>query len=361
MIQEVPFRCLKIISSFLVDEELPQNQYTLVTMTAKKWHWRARTSALYMSTQIPHYHNYKILFCTSVLPLAELLGLRPDLMLLHKIVYFHENQLEFPVRVIKDRDFQYGFNEILTCLTADKVLFNSYYNRDSFLSHINSHLKMQPDYKVKNLEQLIKTKCKVVYYPIEISIMDEYISGVDKVVTDNLHIVWPHRWEFDKNPEAFYRVLKKLDNNGHHFKVSILGESFNEKPEIFRELSRVMKQSLLHCGYVETHADYYKILKNSDVVVSTAIHEFFGVAVLEAIYCGCIPVVPKRLSYKELYLGQVEEIYDTEDDLYEILGDLCTKKKNGMLNKNYKHIALQFESDKWFQNLVEIIECKLTE
>ncbi|XP_026761994.2 glycosyltransferase-like domain-containing protein 1 [Galleria mellonella] len=339
----------------VITSNLPSHQYKLITMTAKKWHWRARTSALYMSTQIPVYHKFKILLCTSVLPLAELLGLRPDLTKLHKIVYFHENQLEFPVRVVKDRDFQYGYNEILTCLTADKVLFNSYYNKDSFLSHIKSHLKLQPDYKVKNLEQIIEGKCYVVYYPMDISLMDKYLSLVDKTTSNTLHIVWPHRWEFDKNPEAFYRVLKRLDNNGYHFKVSILGESFNEKPDVFRELSRSLKESLLHCGYVESLREYYKILNNADVVVSTAIHEFFGVAVLEAVYCGCIPVVPKRLSYRELYLEQVEEVYDTENELYNILGDLCTRKEKGELNKDYRHIALQFESNKWFSEFVKLL------
>lgn len=94
--------------------DISRHIYTLISMTAKKWHWRARTCALYISMQIPHNHNYEVLLCTSVLPLAELLGLRPDLVGLRKAVYFHENQLEFPVRLTKERDFQYGFNEILS-------------------------------------------------------------------------------------------------------------------------------------------------------------------------------------------------------------------------------------------------------
>ena len=64
-----------------------------------------------------------------------------------KVVYFHENQLIYPVRDRKDRDFQYGYNQILTALTADDVLFNSEYNMNSFLGNLDAFFKLQPDHR----------------------------------------------------------------------------------------------------------------------------------------------------------------------------------------------------------------------
>ena len=58
--------------------------------------------------------NFRFLFTSANLNLAELIGLRPDLGKLKKILYFHENQLVYPVRKKRDRDFQYGYNQIVS-------------------------------------------------------------------------------------------------------------------------------------------------------------------------------------------------------------------------------------------------------
>lgn len=97
---------------FLLDPELQQS--TLVSLKAKKWHWRARCGALVLRDHIPKSVKENILFCSSVVNLAELLGLRHDLHRLKKIVYFHENQMVYPVREIKERDVQYAYNQIIT-------------------------------------------------------------------------------------------------------------------------------------------------------------------------------------------------------------------------------------------------------
>lgn len=102
---------LYILTLDLDEKEI---KYTLVTLPGKKWHWRARCSALVLCDKIPKISTEAVLFCSSVLNLAELLGLRPDLCSLKKIVYFHENQLIYPVQEIKSRDIQYAYNEITT-------------------------------------------------------------------------------------------------------------------------------------------------------------------------------------------------------------------------------------------------------
>lgn len=39
---------------------------------------------------------------------------------------------------------------------------------------------------------------------------------------------------------------------------------------------------------------------NSDLIISTANHEFFGISILEAIAAGAYPVLPKMLAYPEV-------------------------------------------------------------
>ena len=149
---------------------LESDSFVLVTLPAKKWHWRARTSSLKLSQDIPREHSFKTLFTSSVLSLSELLGLRPDLASLRKIVYFHENQLCYPVQSVKERDFQFGYNQITSCLSADLIFFNSQYNLSSFLSCLPSFLGLQPDCKPdsKQMVDQIRSKSQVCYFPLQL-------------------------------------------------------------------------------------------------------------------------------------------------------------------------------------------------
>ncbi|KAH8237495.1 hypothetical protein KR038_009745 [Drosophila bunnanda] len=305
-----------------VTDRLNPADYELFSLPAKKWHWRARTSALYFSQLIPLNHQYTVLFTSSVLSLAELMGLRPDLGTCRKIVYFHENQLIYPVREVKTRDCQYGLNEILTCLVADTLLFNSHFNRTSFLDNVQPFLNIQPDFRIKNIREKVEHKCEVLHFPIRFR---EFPSRLENSIRaeaeqDCLHLVWPHRWEHDKNPELLAEVLIGLNERQVDFKVTICGESYQTVPQAFERLQEKLGAKLISYGAL-SREDYVKTLLAGDIVLSTADHEFFGVAMLEATYCGCYPIAPNKLVYPEIY--PKENLYNTSNALTKMLANLC--------------------------------------
>ncbi|XP_053138884.1 glycosyltransferase-like domain-containing protein 1 isoform X5 [Hemicordylus capensis] len=191
----------------LLQEEMQES--VLFTLPAKKWHWRARTAALYFAQNVPVNPNYRILFASSVLNLTELVALRPDFGKLKKVLYFHENQLTYPVKKCQERDFQYGYNQILSCLVADVVVFNSAYNMESFLTSIGKFMKLMPDHRPKDLEKIIRPKCQVLYFPVK-------FSNISR--------------EHDKDPESFFKVLLKMKEMELSFHVSVLGETFTDVP-----------------------------------------------------------------------------------------------------------------------------------
>lgn len=207
--------------------------------------------------------------------LAELIGMRFDLKKCKKIVYFHENQLNYPKQTIKKRDCQYGFNEIMTCIAADIILFNSNFNQTSFLNNIQSFIKVQPDLQLPNIRDKIELKCNKLYFPMNFHQMP--INFKKEIKRDILHLVWPHRWEHDKNPQQIVAVIYELDQLQIPFYVSIIGEQFDEWPKCFNNFQEKFKEKIKHFGY-QNRSDYFKCLIDSDIVISTADHEFYGVS-----------------------------------------------------------------------------------
>jgi glycosyltransferase involved in cell wall biosynthesis len=136
--------------------------------------------------------------------------------------------------------------------------------------------------------------------------------------------LWNHRWEYDKNPEDFFTLLYRLDQAGLGFQVAVLGECFAQKPAIFLEAREKLKDKIVQFGFVSNFTDYASWLWKADIIPVTSRHDFFGASVVQALYCNCYPLLPKRFSYAEHLPDDMHAqfFYDDFEDLSKRATDL---------------------------------------
>jgi glycosyltransferase involved in cell wall biosynthesis len=238
-----------------------------------------------------------------MLDLAGFIGLAPrGVAALPRLVYFHENQLTYPVRHHDRRDLHFAWTNVTTCLAADAVIFNSAYHRDVLLEAVDALAAKMPDHRPRGAATAIRGRASVV--PPGIDAPSVVAAGPRE--PGPLRVLWPHRWEYDKDPAAFFAAITAAREAGAELRLIVVGKSFRDVPEVFARAREEHAAIIDHWGYVDDHAAYRRLLARADVVVSTAAHEFFGIAVVEAVAAGAFPVVPPRLAYPET-LGPPEE------------------------------------------------------
>lgn len=245
-------------------------------------------------------NDAKAIICSSFLDVAVFKGMLP---LAHRHlpihVYFHENQFAYPVQQEDSRDVHFALTNLSTALAADRLAFNSSYNLESFLSGCKELLAKNNDMGLADYQDEIRAKSHILPLAFDFSAIDSITTSRKSSQVPVL--LWNHRWEHDKNPEIFFQTLFDMQARGTDFQLIVLGESFRQMPKIFCEAQQVLADRILHFGYAPSRTEYYKWLSRADVVISTAIHEFFGISILEAVRTGCRPLLPKRLAYPEIF------------------------------------------------------------
>ena len=267
------------------------------TLPPRKWKWRMRGAApVFADRWRLESPDVAGIFTSSLLNVAELRGLLPpgarDLPI---ILYFHENQLNYPVRAQDPRDYHFGWINILSAMSADRLLWNSSYNLESFLSQLDGFISKMPDHQPRGLAGLIRAKSEVLPLPIDPGPPPQREQG------STCRLLWNHRWEHDKDPETFFKALFGLAKEGLDFELSVLGQSFHDVPDIFIQAREILAPHICSWGFQESAEAYREELARADLVVSTALHEFQGLSVLEAAAQGARPLLPADLAYPEIW------------------------------------------------------------
>jgi glycosyltransferase involved in cell wall biosynthesis len=289
-----------------------QHEVNLLTLPGRFWKWRMHGSAVTLARLYRERYAANppdVILATDMLDLSTFLALTRDLT--HAIpagLYMHENQLTYPLpatpgkgpmrRQKGERDYHYVFINYASMVTADFIFFNSHFHHRELMAALPNFLKHFPDFN--ELDSLNDIAAKSQVLPVGLD-MARLQRPSDLTIDPDAPplITWNQRWEYDKNPQLFFRALYQMEAEGLPFRLALCGERFSRQPDYFDEALARLSHRLIYVGFAE-HDKYRKLLWESAVTISTAHHEFFGISILEAIYCHAFPILPNRLSYPEL-------------------------------------------------------------
>jgi glycosyltransferase involved in cell wall biosynthesis len=305
-----------------------RHRVSTLHLPGRNWKWRMHGGAVCLAES---YRQRKqdpdLLLASDMLDLTTFLALtRHRTSGIPTAVYFHENQLSYPWspedRDVKNkRDKHYGFINYATALAADALFFNSAYHRDSFLDELPRMLMHFPDYRSMENVERIAGKARVLPVGLDFTRYRDFMPGGNGSLRKKNPaplVLWNHRWEYDKNPEEFFDALYAMQKRGLDFQVAVLGENFSRRPEVFDQARRKLGDRIVHIGYVEEFADYVGWLCRADILPVTSRQDFFGISIVEAVFCGAFPLLPKRLSYPELLPPELCA-YNFYDDFADLL------------------------------------------
>lgn len=325
---------------------------TILNLSGNYWKWRMHGGAVTVARKFSAMDQRPdLLLVTDMLDLTTFLALtRRETAGIPAAAYFHENQLCYPWSptdrdVVHQRDHHYGFINYSSALAADLVAFNSAYHRQAFLDALPPFLKQFPPPREVGTVKTIRRKSRVLHLGLDLQKLDapECRQSLKNKPDRPPLLLWNHRWEYDKNPEEFFQALFKLDEQGVKFQVAVLGENFQQTQPIFESARERLKHKIVHWGYVEKFAQYARWLHRADIVPITSRQEFFGASLVEAVYCGCRPLLPKRLTYPELFPFDAypDLFYRNFDDLVEKLS-WALRSTEIIRKSNFRHCVEKY-------------------
>lgn len=318
--------------------QLTEFDSQLISLPPRYFAWRMGGNALSLATEFADVlaQPFDCVLATSMVDLATLKGLCPMLAQTRLVLYCHENQFEYPVanhsnnshsdNKVKLRSqsnsnrLNAQMRSIFSALAADTVVFNSQFNRDTFFAGCADLLDKMPDFS-PDVSATLQAKSNVIGIPLSTDLFQSINVQPAKVKIEPrqvLRIAWVARWEYDKGMDQLLAIADGCAENNIALEWLLLGQQFRQLPASAQQLLERHQATIVHAGFVEKRQDYLNLLSSAQVVLSTSQHEFYGIAMLEAVACGCWPILPKQQVYPYLY---------PEKHLYCSVGEALAKIK----------------------------------
>lgn len=293
----------------------PEYAWTMLELPPRHFNWTIRGNSMLWAFRERELlqQAFDLLIATSMVDLSSLRGMVPALTSIPTLVYFHENQFAYPSGDQREANVEPQLVPLYAALCADQIVFNSHYNRDSFLQGAMGLFKRLPDTIPDSVLLRLQASC-VVPVPVPVPVPTALIpataqdldSEAGNVAGRTLEIVWNHRWEYDKGADLLLELCKRISTDMLPMRLHIVGEQFRKQPVEFQQIDLLLNAHAAQLqisrgrfGFIAARSEYETLLAQSDVVLSTARHDFQGLAIQEACMLGCTPLAPNSLVYPE--------------------------------------------------------------
>ena len=266
----------------------------LIRLHRAHWRWLALTGHRDLTSAVSelNYRRPDAVVCSGPADLVKIAAGLPscwgDVPL---AVYFHESQWTYPDPELDPRPYVTAHLDALE--RANAVWFNSAYHLRAFHEAATTN----PSLRVRRLAREIIPanwhKTRVLHPPVLVS----HLPG-ERAACEQPAIAWAARWEREKRPDVFVEAIQMCLAGGLRPRIYLLGIPAGLEGIAGQLPADVRSLLALGSGY-PARGEYEAALARADLWVSTAAHEFFGVAAIEAALLGATPILPRSLAYPE--------------------------------------------------------------
>ncbi|MFG1496070.1 DUF3524 domain-containing protein [Saccharospirillum sp. HFRX-1] len=282
--------CEGLMAAFL------EHNWTLRSQPARHFSWRIEASGWLwaLGDDAAFQQSYDLIIATSLTQVVTLKAQCPALRDVPLWLYFHENQFAHPLSNQQQAAHQtaWQFKSLENAFCADWISFNTHFNRDTFFAGAEKLLKKFPEIIPGDPLTKLKQRSDVLAVPLS-----DRFSVLREQEKDSRLIVWNHRWEWDKQPQRFLNALIKLKQNNADFRLAMLG-SGGGRGEVYAQERQLLNEQVVHWGEA-SESEYEYWLGRAGIGVSTSLHDFQGLAMLELAQAGATCIVPRRQAYPE--------------------------------------------------------------
>jgi len=183
--------------------------------------------------------------------------------------------------------------------------------------------------------KFLKSKCMSLKGP-KIRVFPWGMDGIlppAKQVKKDIDVVFPHRLDADKGADEFIKIVQALPHVT--FAVTYVQSQAIQKTNKYARRLREYPNVIFLAN--KSNAEYLMQLSRAKLVLSCALQETFGYAVMKAVAQGCVPIVPNNLSYPEFFTAKYlyKNVANAVEKIESFLKNVSSLEKD-----RQKHVAM---------------------